>query len=95
MDFHDEQATTSAATLSVRCRLFGRYAETLGVETVDVELRAPATVQQAVAAFRARVTGGHNIPERPLVAVNQEHVALDRQLAHGDELAFLPPLAGG
>ena len=94
MDFGEKQ-TTSRATLSIRCRLFARYAEALGVESVDLELRAPATVADAVAALRASKTQGDLIPERPLVAMKQEHVALDRKLADGDELVFLPPLAGG
>ncbi len=94
MDFGEKQ-TTSRATLRIRCRLFARYAEALGVESVDLELHAPATVADAVAALRAREPQGDLIPERPLVAMKQEHVALDRKLADGDELVFLPPLAGG
>jgi molybdopterin converting factor small subunit len=31
----------------------------------------------------------------PAVAVNCEYVPGDRPLAEGDEVAFLPPIAGG
>jgi molybdopterin converting factor small subunit len=30
-----------------------------------------------------------------MVAVNREHARSDRVLTEGDEVAFLPPLAGG
>jgi molybdopterin synthase sulfur carrier subunit len=29
------------------------------------------------------------------VAVNQEYATLDARLAHGDEIAFFPPVTGG
>jgi molybdopterin converting factor small subunit len=31
----------------------------------------------------------------PPVAVNREYVTADTRLAEGDEVAFLPPVAGG
>lgn len=79
----------------VRCRLFARYAEVAGVEDVEVELPAPATIADAIAAVRARVRDGHLLPDRPLVARNHAHALAGDPLADGDELAFLPPLAGG
>jgi molybdopterin converting factor small subunit len=39
--------------------------------------------------------GGEQIPPRPLCAVNLTHAGLDTRLAEGDEVALLPPLAGG
>ena len=83
------------ATLRVRIRPFARYAELLDTEVVDIELTAPAVVADAVARLRENVDGGHLIPEHPLVALNEEHVLSDRPLADGDEIALLPPLAGG
>jgi molybdopterin converting factor small subunit len=35
------------------------------------------------------------LPANPMTAVNREHVTSDRRLQHGDEVALLPPLAGG
>jgi molybdopterin converting factor small subunit len=82
-------------SIRVECRLFARYAELTGVERATLELARSATVADAVRAFRATVPGGAGLPERPLVAVNQEHALPGSRLADGDELAFLPPLAGG
>jgi molybdopterin converting factor small subunit len=39
--------------------------------------------------------GGARLPERPLVAVNRRHARLDAVLVEGDEVALLPPMAGG
>lgn len=67
----------------------------LGGETFSLDLPAGATVADAVSRLRSGVDNGHLLPERPMVALNLEHVLADRVLADGDELALLPPLAGG
>lgn len=90
-----ERSTTSPTTVTVTCRLFGRYAEVAGVEALTLELPAPATAADAVASLRARAPRGSLLPEHPMVAVNQQHALPDTALASGDELAVLPPLAGG
>jgi molybdopterin converting factor small subunit len=79
----------------VRCRLFARYAEVVGREEVVLELPPDAVVADAVAALRANVPGGELLPARPLVAVNLRQVLPGDRLHDGDELALLPPLAGG
>ena len=48
----------------------------------------------ALAYLRA-LPGGAELPARPLCARNLAHVGADAALADGDELAVLPPLAGG
>jgi len=35
------------------------------------------------------------LPERPLAAVNLRQVKLDARVKNGDEVALLPPIAGG
>jgi molybdopterin converting factor small subunit len=78
----------------VRVLLFASYAEGLGLDTVRVALPALATVADALDHVRA-LPGGEQIPARPLCAVNLAHAPLDTLLAEGDEVALLPPLAGG
>ena len=84
-----------AATLTVTCLLFARYAEMFGQEQVTLDLRVGATVADAIVLLRATLPGGDRLPRRPMVAVNLEHARLNRTLNRGDELALLPPLAGG
>jgi molybdopterin converting factor small subunit len=80
--------------VNVRVLLFASYAERLGLETLRVALPALATVADALDHLRS-LPGGEQIPPKPLCAVNLTHARLDTRLAEGDEVALLPPLAGG
>ena len=40
-------------------------------------------------------TGQECLPDKVLVAVNQEYVDLDTGVVDGDEVAFFPPVTGG
>jgi molybdopterin converting factor small subunit len=83
------------AHITVTCRLFARYAETVGLEECELELPVGATVREAVASLRRVVPNGSSIPEQPLVALNKQQVLPDHVLLDGDQLGLLPPLAGG
>ncbi len=80
--------------VNVRVLLFASYAERLGLESVRVALPVLATVADALDHVRS-LPGGDRIPPRPLCAVNLTQAELDTRLAEGDEVALLPPLAGG
>jgi molybdopterin converting factor small subunit len=74
--------------------LFASYADQLGTEAVDVTVPAPALVGTIVARVRD-LPGGDRLPVHPLCALNLAHVGPEAPVAAGDELALLPPLAGG
>jgi len=78
----------------IKVLLFARFAELLGSTELDLELRSPATVRTVLDTLRER-SGGARLPPSPLVARNQVHAQLDTALEDGDEVAVLPPLAGG
>jgi molybdopterin converting factor small subunit len=80
--------------VNVRVLLFASFAERLGLEAVRVSLPALATVADALDHVRS-LPGGERLPPRPLCAVNLTHATLDTPLSEGDEVALLPPLAGG
>jgi len=90
---HDQVA--SAQSVTVRCRFFARYAEILGMSEATLELPRSTTVAEAVAFIRERLPGGNLLPPRPLVAINAVHALAGEELHEGDELALLPPVAGG
>ncbi len=90
-----EGRAAATATITVHCRFFARYADALGRDELELEVPDGATVADAVGQLRAHLPKGDLLPERPLAAVNREHAAPDTRLADGDEMALLPPLAGG
>ncbi len=81
--------------MRIRVLLFARYRELAGAGELDLELPLDATAADAVHALRARGAGCAHIPPEPVVAVNQAYAPLATRLTAGDELALLPPVAGG
>lgn len=79
----------------VRVLLFASYADLTGRSSVEISLPEPATVALVVERLRQTVPGASRLPARPMVAVNQRHAGLDTPVSDADELALLPPLAGG
>ena len=95
MQFRVAPQTDSLTAIKVTVRLFAQYAELAGTESVSLELPPGATVADAVAAVRRQARNGEQIPTRPPAAVKLAHVLPNHALADGDQVALLPPLAGG
>ena len=77
-----------------RVLLFASYADALGGPSVDLALPEGATVASLVERLRA-LPGSERLPTRPVVAVNQVYARYDQRVAPGDEIAVIPPVAGG
>lgn len=75
-------------------RLFGVFRELAGEEEREMIVPRGGTAADLVASLRSEA-GLDFLPERPTVAVNREYADLDRPLAAGDEVALIPPVAGG
>ena len=95
MQFPVVATPASGTTIRVTVRLFAQYAELVGAQRVGLELPHGATVADAVARLRRESPNGRLLPERPLTALNLVQVLQDQLLSDSDELALLPPLAGG
>jgi molybdopterin converting factor subunit 1 len=80
--------------MTVTVLLFASYAEALGVASLDVEMRSGSTVDDVLAHLRV-LPGADRLPHAPLVAVNERYAPRDRPLTAGDEVAVIPPVAGG
>lgn len=81
--------------MRVEVRLFGGLADRAGTARLPVDLPEGATVRalrEAVAAACPDVAG---LLARVSVAVNHEVVGAGRRVEPGDEVALLPPAAGG
>ncbi len=76
-------------------RLFASWSDALG-PVAEVELPEGARVGDLLAALSERAKSKSIKPlPHPLVAVNQRYARADVVLAAGDELAIIPPVAGG
>lgn len=81
--------------MRVRFLLFAYYRDLAGEDELDLDLPDGSSAADAVAVLRARGQTFARIPAAPVVAVNREYAALATVLHPGDELALLPPVAGG
>ena len=81
--------------MKVRVRMFGALAERAGRETETLDLPDGASAEAALRAVGDRHPDADGILGRISVAVNREVVPLDRTLDPDDEVALLPPVAGG
>lgn len=78
----------------VRVLAFASYADALGRAEVEIELPEGATVADCVAAVRA-LPGMAAVPPAPAVAVNRRYARPEQVVSASDEVALIPPVAGG
>ena len=81
--------------MQVRVLYFAVFRERLRRDEEDLELADGATVAQAIDTLAARHDAVGQLRGRFRVAVNQDFVDDDHVLKAGDELALIPPVAGG
>ena len=79
---------------AIRIRLFASYAERLGSELIEVPAEGIGTVADLLERLRA-LPNGTVVGPATLVAVNLRHSPPDTAVRAGDEVAVMPPLAGG
>jgi MoaD family protein len=80
--------------MQIRVRLFASYAEVVGRSEMALELPPGARVGDVLVAVRSAADASR-LPPSPLVAVNLRYAKLETVLADGDEVALIPPVAGG
>lgn len=82
-------------SIAVRALFFAAYRDLVGVSEVPVDVPEGSSVGDLVARLRARGAPFSGLPTEPAVAVNRKYVTRGASLAEGDEVAFIPPVAGG
>jgi molybdopterin converting factor subunit 1 len=80
--------------MTVTVLLFASYADALGADSLALDVRPGATVADVVARVQ-QLPGAARLPRNPMVAVNERYAKRDRVIASGDEVAIIPPVAGG
>jgi molybdopterin converting factor subunit 1 len=80
--------------MTVTLLLFASYAEKLGLTSLGLEVADGSTVATLLDSVR-RMPGADSLPPSPLVAVNRNYARAGTVLQDGDEVALIPPVAGG
>jgi molybdopterin converting factor subunit 1 len=81
--------------IRVRALFFALYRDLTGSRELDVELPDGASVSDLVRSVRGRGAPFDRLPADPAIAVNRVYARTDVALKEGDEIAFIPPVAGG
>jgi molybdopterin converting factor subunit 1 len=79
---------------TVTVQLFASYADLLGAPTVELSLTPGTTVQDLLYRIRS-LPGAASLPLAPRVAVNRSFATSDQLIEANDEIALIPPVAGG
>lgn len=80
--------------MRVKSLFFASYRDLVGAEELEFELPEGATVSDLTGLVREH-TGEGVLPDSLVVAVNREYASSGTELRDGDEVAFIPPVAGG
>ena len=78
--------------MTIRVLLFASWADALGARSVDLELGDDATAADVLSALAARSPA--RLP-RAALALNRCIVPAHARITRGDEVAVIPPVAGG
>lgn len=81
--------------MEIRTLFFASYKELLGTGELHVNLPIGATVSDLVEELRSRGGAFTVLPKVPAVAVNMTYADQRSTLSDGDEVALIPPVAGG
>jgi molybdopterin converting factor subunit 1 len=80
--------------MTVTVLLFASYADLLGTSQLALDLSPGATAGDALERIHT-LPGANRLPPSPLIAVNERYARRDHVLTDGDEVAIIPPVAGG
>jgi molybdopterin converting factor small subunit len=79
--------------LRVTVLLFSSYAEALGTNSLSLELGSGAVASDILR--QVREMAAPRVLPPALVAVNQQYASRESPLSPNDEIAIIPPVAGG
>ncbi|MGY3090671.1 molybdopterin converting factor subunit 1 [Hymenobacter sp. UYAg731] len=80
--------------MSLKVALFGITREIVGTSVIELPAPAPATVGELLAEMRHQYPALGDL-RSCAVAINNEYASADTPLHTTDEIALIPPVAGG
>jgi molybdopterin converting factor subunit 1 len=81
--------------IQVTVKFFAAPRETVGTDEVDLEIPTDSTISTLLTLLRERYPALAPYLSALSVAVNRRYVARQTELQADDEVALLPPVAGG
>jgi molybdopterin converting factor subunit 1 len=81
--------------MKVRLLFFAVLRDIAGADRRELSLPDGATAREVWHSLRAEFSKLAELTQPPMVAVNESYADADVVLRDGDELAFIPPVAGG
>jgi len=81
--------------MRVRTLLFAQLREASGRSALEVELAEGSSVEDLLFQLEREIPALGPLAAATAVAVNQTYVSRADFLADGDEVALIPPVAGG
>lgn len=80
--------------MTITALFFASYADVFGRRQMQMEVPSGSTVGDLLRQLRS-LDPEQRLPPAPLVAVNERYARPDHVLRQGDEVAVIPPVAGG
>lgn len=80
--------------MTITALFFASYADAFGRDRLEVEVPVGSTVADLLRQLQ-QLDHDRRLPPAPLVAVNERYARPDQVLRAGDEVAVIPPVAGG
>jgi len=81
--------------VKIRVLHFASFRDAVGRDEESREVIEGARIDDLWAALAREVPLFARFPAMPPAAINREYVPAGTRLSEGDEVAFLPPVAGG
>ena len=81
--------------MKVRLLFFAILRDITGKSAADLEVEPGTTARNVWEELRARHPQLAAWTQPPMTAINEEYASPGQELRDGDELAFIPPVAGG
>ena len=82
-------------SVKVRLLFFAVLRDIAGTDARELALAEGTTAREVWQALRAEYAKLADYAQPPMVAINQSYAGPETRLRDGDELAFIPPVAGG
>lgn len=81
--------------MQVRLLYFAVLRDIIGADQANVTLPSGSRPRDVWSTLRAEHRELASYDDPPLAAINESYASPDAELHDGDELAFIPPVAGG